>query len=146
VYELKRSYKILTSALVLGALVFGGVMATSASSPLEDRQAATEAVTAYVKAFEANDIDSITRYVKDARAKDEADLHANYEQYIKRNQELHTKLKLLNVEVSADGTITAAFEMASDGQKTVQFSLPVVKEKGEWKLFVDGSLVIDTKQ
>ncbi|PWK14805.1 NTF2-like N-terminal transpeptidase domain-containing protein [Tumebacillus permanentifrigoris] len=139
--------KVLTGLLVAGILAVGLSVGGSVYAAKEEQKAATQVAKDYVAAFEKHDTKSMLKYVKDTRAKEATELQAMYEQLIKENDMIHGQMKLDRVESLADGKFQAIFEMKTDLNKKgwAQYPLPMVKEDGEWKVFVDGSLIVDTK-
>lgn len=142
---MKRSSKILTTALVAAALIAGGVFVNSTMASQDDEKMATKAVQEYVNGYKNGDIETMLKYVKDTRVTDQAELKDQYEQYVKQNKD-HTALKFLSVKKMDGEKYIAMIELSSKDFKTTTVTLPVIKENGEWKIFVDGSVVVDTKQ
>lgn len=142
---MKRSYKFLTTAVVAGALIAGVVFVNSTMASQDDEKMATKAVQEYVNGFKSGDIDKMTKYIKDTRVSNESQLKEKYKKYAKRNKERETNLKFVSLEQAEGDKFIANFEMSSNEFKATPFQLPVVKENGEWKIFVDGSLSLDTK-
>lgn len=94
---MKRSSKILTTALVAAALIAGGVFVNSTMASQDDEKMATKAVQEYVNGYKNGDIETMLKYVKDTRVTDQAELKDQYEQYVKQNKD-HTALKFLSVK------------------------------------------------
>ncbi|PWK13479.1 NTF2-like N-terminal transpeptidase domain-containing protein [Tumebacillus permanentifrigoris] len=142
-----RPNKILTKLLVSGALAVGIGWGGSVYATQEDQKSATKMVEDYVSAFTKNDVAGMVKHVKDSRAKDSNELEAMYQQFVKQNTDEHAQLKLDGIVEASDGTYLANFQMKTDLYEKgwVQYSLPLIKENGEWKIYVDGNLVVDTK-
>ncbi|MBL0385907.1 hypothetical protein JJB07_04515 [Tumebacillus sp. ITR2] len=145
---MQRTSKLITLALSLGVLAIGIGWSGSVYATQEEKKVVIKAAQDYVEAFTNHDIDELMNHVKDTRAQNDAELHANYESFIKTALEQHEQLKFISVEEVSSGTYQVNFEHYSDvfQKGWVPISLPMVKENGEWKLFVDGSLVVNTKK
>jgi hypothetical protein len=141
---MNKTTKIIVSMSLVGILAVGVAAFSSAQASLTDKKEATKAVTEYVQALEKQDIDTMIRRVIDTRVKDQAELRRDYEYYARRKAEEHLKMKLINVEETKEG-FTASFELTADHyKKTHVIMLPVVKDHdGLWKLYVDGSVVVE---
>jgi hypothetical protein len=142
----RKSYKILTTILVAGAVIAGGGFVNSTLASQDEEKLATKAAQEYVSAFKSGNIDKLTKSVKDTRVTDQTQLKAKYEKYVKKNQDRHSKLDFVRIKDAGNGNFSATFEISSDLYKATQFDLPVVTDNGQWKVFVDGSVVVDTKK
>lgn len=143
---MKRSYKILTVALVAGALISGGVFVNSTMASQDDEKMATKAVQEYVTGFKNGDIETMTKYIKDSRVTDEAQLKKKYESYVKQNKEDNSELKFVSIKKIDTEKYVASFEISSKDLKATTIQLPVIKENDEWRIFVDGSVTVDNRK
>lgn len=138
---MKRSYKLLTTALVAGALIAGGAFVNSTMASQDDEKMATKAIQEYVTGFKNGDVEAMTSHIKDTRVKDESQLNEKYKKYVKENKERNAELKFVSVEKADGDKFIANFEYSTNEFKATPLQLPVIKdENGDWKLFVDGSV------
>lgn len=142
---MKRSHKILSTMLIAGALFVGGAFVNSTMASQDNEKLATQTVQQYVSAFNTGDVETLAQTAKDTRFTDKSLLKYEYEQYVQRNKDRDTGLKFLSIEKADGDRFLANLELSSKEFKPTPFQLPVIKENGEWKIFVDGSVTVDTK-
>lgn len=138
-----RTSKFLTAALVAGALIAGGVFVNSTTASQDDEQLATRSVQEYLNGYENDDIDTMLKYVIDTRVSNKAQLREEYEQRIK--QEDRDRVKFISIRKGDGDQYVATLELSSKDFNPTPIQIPVVKDKGRWKIFVDGSVVVNTK-
>ncbi|PWK12830.1 hypothetical protein [Tumebacillus permanentifrigoris] len=142
---MKRSQKILSAVGLAGILAVGLAWGGSVYASQEELKSAKKAAQEYVVAFEQHDVDAMIKYIKDARVKNNTELRASFEEFVKHDKEDDTKLKLVDVVPVSDGVFEAKFEEKSKRYNSVQFSLPIVNENNQWKIYVDGNQVVNTQ-
>lgn len=138
-----RTSKFLTAALVAGALIAGGVFVNSTTTSQNDEQLAARSVQEYLNGYENGDIDTMLKYVIDTRVTNKAQLREKYERQIK--QEDRHGVKFISIKKGDGDQYVATLELYSKDFKPTPFQIPVVKDRGRWKIYVDGSVSVDTK-
>lgn len=128
----------LLSTLVVGSVGIPQVYAASATTNIE---VAKQSVQAFIDAFESGDVNEAVKHVKDTRDNNGVSIQSNYVEYIDQHKKDKSKIKLISIE-NTNNTLQANIQIEEKGEK-YNISLPLIEEKGEWKLFVDGSVSID---
>lgn len=141
---MKKS-SLIVSALAITAIV-GALTFNATQASQDDEKMATKAVQEYVTGFKNGDIGTMIKYIKDTRVTDPAQLKEQYEYYVKQNKDRSTDLKFVSIEKVNGERYAANFEMSSKEFKATPFQLPVIKENGEWKILVDGSVTLKTNK
>ncbi|GED17889.1 hypothetical protein [Aneurinibacillus migulanus] len=108
-----------------------------------DIEDATQSVKAYFNAVKSGNVTEAMKHVIDVR-NDKGDASAtSYEEYKRMIEEDKSEYELVSIEPANNTSFKANLKVKVDG-KSHNVAIPVVKNQGEWKLFVDGSVSFDT--
>lgn len=140
---MNRKSKILSVLVAVGFLALGIGWGSSVYASQEEKKAANKSVKEFVAAFEKHDATEMVKYVKDSRVKNDAELLSSFQEFSKHDAEDHTQLKLVNIVEISSGGYEATFQEKSDRMSVADFTMPLIKENGEWKIQIYGTKVIE---
>ena len=135
--------KTKTTVKALGLLVVAGVTAgvlyTSATASQTVEQESRQAVTQYVEASKSGNVDELMKWTNDTRFKSDAEKRETYELIVKNDPFIRAEIVNISVVDSTHANVT--LRGTTKGTGTHDVTLPVVKDKGQWKVQVTGVTV-----